>query len=89
MFGQERLVTVMRSVRSTPAARRTVTTPNHGHIPAGSVYDLIAKIWAETDPVYDLPAIDTTLIKSNTVPWSSNSKQLTANNLHRKSLENP
>jgi hypothetical protein len=22
------------------------------------VYDLIAKIWAETDPVYDLPAID-------------------------------
>jgi hypothetical protein len=24
-----------------------------------SVYDLIAKIWAETDPVYDLPAIDT------------------------------
>ena len=24
----------------------------------GLVYDLIAKIWAETDPVYDLPAID-------------------------------
>jgi hypothetical protein len=22
------------------------------------VYDLIAKIWAESDPVYDLPAID-------------------------------
>jgi hypothetical protein len=31
----------------------------------------------------------TTLIKSNTVPGSSNSKQLTANNLHKKSLENP
>ena len=26
---------------------------------AGSVYDLIAKIWAETDPAYDLPATDT------------------------------
>ena len=34
---------------------------------AGSVYDLIAKIWAGNDPVYDLPAIDTLFEKCTLV----------------------